>query len=99
MLPLAIRSKAILPGAVPCVFRRDEQAALVQQQNGSVEFPDCLAASQCFSRPKVAVPELIVLPKPADDSGCVADVWVLLHGLAFAAEPARVACLVPTHSW
>src|SRR5215467_11886996 len=99
MLPSAIRSKAILPGAVRCVFHRDVQVAPVQQQTESVEFPDCLAASECPSRPKMAEPALTASPKPADELDCVADVWGWLHGLAFAAGPVGVASPVPTHWW
>src|SRR5215475_6033240 len=99
MLPSAIRSKAILLGAVGCVFHRDGRVAPVPQQNESVEFPDCLAASQCPSRPKTAAPARTVSPKSADALDCVANVWGCLHGLAFAVGPARAASLVPTHSW
>src|SRR5215475_3808968 len=99
MLSSAIRSKAILPGAVRCVFHRDGRVAPVQQQNESVEFPGRLVASQCPSRTKTAEPALTVSPKPADELGCVADVWGWLHGPAFVVGPAGVACPAPTHSW
>src|SRR5215510_3138052 len=99
MLPSAIRSKAILPGAAWRASRRDELVARAQRQNENGEFPDCLAASQFPSKPKMATPEPTVSPKSADDLGCAADGWGLLHDPAFAAGPARVVGPVPTHGW
>src|SRR6516165_7303301 len=99
MLPSAIRPKAIPPGAVRCVFHRHGQVAPAPQQTESVVFPDCLADSQCPSRPKMAEPALTASLKPADELDCVADVWGWLHGPAFTAGPARAVSPVRTHSW
>src|SRR5215813_10254366 len=99
MLPSAIRSKAILPGAVCCAFRRDELAVHAQRHNESVEFPDCRAASQSPSKLKTAAPEPTVSPKSVDDWGRAADAWGLHHDPLFAEGPARVVSLVPTHWW
>ena len=91
--------EAILPGVVRCACNRDGQDARERRQSGIAKFLDCPGANRSPSRPKTASRGPTASPKRADGLRCAAGVWGALHGLVFAAAPARVVAPVPRPWW